>query len=202
MNKFFVCGVILAMTMNNNASQIPKGSIEDKFHSVTLVYQDNDRATLVYQDLVNNKHYTIVAERAHHTEGLARLVVCQELVGNRVQQTVTLLADEVNAKVLVDGVDADPCPRFKNIGIQAPPFMPAYTGKAVVPGARYEHYSGKRYTVLDVAYDAATNEHCVVYRAEYTDSTFGAQAIWVRPLAMFIENTTINGNVVPRFKRV
>ncbi len=58
----------------------------------------------------------------------------------------------------------------------------------------YEHYKGKRYSVLFVARDSETLEEMVVYKACYGID------IWVRPLKMFIENVELNGEKVPRFK--
>ncbi len=61
----------------------------------------------------------------------------------------------------------------------------------------YEHYSGKRYEVIAVARHSETLEEYVVYRALY-----GSQDVWVRPLEMFMEMVTVNGNTVLRFTPV
>lgn len=63
----------------------------------------------------------------------------------------------------------------------------------------YEHYKGKRYEVVDVAIHTETREPMVVYKALYKGD-FPEGTLWVRPLAMFKENVTVNGKIVPRFK--
>ncbi|MGN2252738.1 DUF1653 domain-containing protein [Frateuria sp. GZRe12] len=62
-----------------------------------------------------------------------------------------------------------------------------------VPGV-YRHYKGQRYEVLGVARHSETLEELVVYRALY-----GEYGLWVRPMAMFSETVTIDGEPVPRF---
>jgi hypothetical protein len=64
------------------------------------------------------------------------------------------------------------------------------------PG-RYRHYKGNEYEVIGVARHSETDERVVVYRPLYNDS-----GLWVRPLAMFVEEVTVNGERVPRFARV
>lgn len=59
---------------------------------------------------------------------------------------------------------------------------------------RYRHYKGNLYEVLGVARHSETDEHVVVYTALY-----GERGLWVRPLDMFLESVTINGEDVPRF---
>jgi hypothetical protein len=61
------------------------------------------------------------------------------------------------------------------------------------PG-RYRHYKGNDYTVLGVARHSETQEELVVYRQEY-----GERGLWVRPLAMFVEEVEVAGRRVPRF---
>lgn len=64
----------------------------------------------------------------------------------------------------------------------------------IQPGL-YEHYSGKRYQVLGVCRHSETLDILVVYQALYTD-----YALWVRPLEMFKQFITKDGQTVPRFK--
>lgn len=59
---------------------------------------------------------------------------------------------------------------------------------------RYRHYKGNDYTVLGVARHSETQEELVVYRQEY-----GERGLWVRPLAMFVEEVEVGGRRVPRF---
>lgn len=56
----------------------------------------------------------------------------------------------------------------------------------IQPG-RYRHYKGKEYEVLGVARHSETHEELVVYRARYDSKEFGDHALWVRPLASFME---------------
>ncbi|MDA9848690.1 DUF1653 domain-containing protein [Luminiphilus sp.] len=61
------------------------------------------------------------------------------------------------------------------------------------PG-RYRHYKGGAYEVLGVATHSETEERFVVYRPLY-----GEGALWVRPLAMFVEWVEVDGERKPRF---
>lgn len=61
------------------------------------------------------------------------------------------------------------------------------------PG-RYRHFKGKEYLVLGVARHSETMEPLVIYRQDYGDGGW-----WVRPLAMFQETVTIDGQQIPRF---
>lgn len=62
------------------------------------------------------------------------------------------------------------------------------------PG-RYRHYKGKDYQVLGLATHSETHETLVVYRCLYGDHD-----LWVRPLAMFSEKVTVEGQELPRFR--
>jgi hypothetical protein len=62
------------------------------------------------------------------------------------------------------------------------------------PG-RYRHYKGNEYEVIDVARHSESEEEMVVYRKLYGD-----HSLWVRPLAMFMENVQVDGRSVPRFE--
>ena len=61
------------------------------------------------------------------------------------------------------------------------------------PG-RYRHYKGQEYIVIGVARHSETEEELVVYRPDY-----GERGLWVRPLSMFMESVTVDGQTVPRF---
>jgi hypothetical protein len=64
----------------------------------------------------------------------------------------------------------------------------------VRPG-RYRHFKGGEYEVLGVARHSETHEWYVVYRPLSGDG-----GLWVRPLAMFAEMVTHEGQLVPRFE--
>ena len=66
-----------------------------------------------------------------------------------------------------------------------------------LPTGKYRHYKGNDYEVIDVATHSETREPMVVYRPLY-----GEGALWVRPLAMFIEEVTVDGKPMPRFTRL
>lgn len=64
-------------------------------------------------------------------------------------------------------------------------------------GGLYRHYKGKNYRVVAQATHSETLEQMVVYQALY-----GEGGLWVRPLAMFLEDVTICGVTQPRFALV
>lgn len=66
----------------------------------------------------------------------------------------------------------------------------------IEPGI-YQHYKGERYEVLGLARHSETEEELVVYRALY-----GEHGLWVRPYRMFVEEVSVNGASLPRFRRL
>lgn len=56
--------------------------------------------------------------------------------------------------------------------------------------------------MIGVARHSETLEELVVYRALYESKKFGKNALWVRPLKMFLEEVEVDGKKVPRFKYV
>jgi len=76
-----------------------------------------------------------------------------------------------------------------------PPFSSA--AQSIVRGGVYEHFKKKRYRILAIARHSETLEELVVYQALY-----GESGVWVRPVAMFLENVSLDGKVLPRFKLV
>ena len=71
----------------------------------------------------------------------------------------------------------------------------------IKPG-KYRHYKGKFYKVIGVACHSETKEKLVVYQALYDDPEHGNNALWVRPLKMFLSEVTISGKKVARFKLI
>ena len=59
---------------------------------------------------------------------------------------------------------------------------------------RYRHYKGNEYDVYGVARHSETEQRLVVYRPRY-----GKRQLWVRPLDMFMETVSLDGEDVPRF---
>ncbi len=56
----------------------------------------------------------------------------------------------------------------------------------------YRHYKGHLCEVVGVALHSETLEEMAAYRHD--------NALWVRPLAMFLENIKIEGKEMPRFE--
>ena len=65
------------------------------------------------------------------------------------------------------------------------------------PPGRYRHYKGGLYDVVGTVRHSESLEPMTLYRALY-----GAQGLWVRPAAMFLEDVLIEGIRQPRFTRV
>jgi len=70
-------------------------------------------------------------------------------------------------------------------------------GNEIIKLGKYRHYKGKEYEVIGVAKHSETLEEIVVYRALY-----GNNDLWVRPLAMFVEEVEVNGKKIPRFEYI
>ena len=67
---------------------------------------------------------------------------------------------------------------------------------------KYQHYKGKFYKVIGVARHSEILEELVVYRALYDSKEFGKNALWARPLKIFIDEVIVDGAKIPRFKFV
>ena len=77
--------------------------------------------------------------------------------------------------------------------------MPPWSSlaKTILINGMYEHYKGFHYKVLAIARHSETLEELVVYQALY-----GEEGIWVRPLAMFLENVITDEKTQPRFRLI
>jgi hypothetical protein len=69
-------------------------------------------------------------------------------------------------------------------------------------GAKYRHYKGHEYEVVGVAHHSETLEELVVYKALYNSPQYGENAIWVRPMEMFLGNVIVEGVELERFKKI
>ncbi len=67
----------------------------------------------------------------------------------------------------------------------------------IVKTGLYQHYKGNEYFVFQIATHSETGEHLVFYRCLYGDYSW-----WVRPLTMFLEKVTVEGELTPRFEFV
>jgi hypothetical protein len=63
----------------------------------------------------------------------------------------------------------------------------------------YKHYKGELYEVIGVAHHSETLEELVVYKATYQEE---GENLWVRPLNMFTEAITVNGEKIKRFTKI
>ncbi len=61
----------------------------------------------------------------------------------------------------------------------------------------YQHYKGPQYRVMLVAKHTETEEQMVVYQALY-----GERGYWIRPLEMFCETVSVDGQERPRFEQI
>ncbi|XOV81110.1 MAG: DUF1653 domain-containing protein [Aestuariibacter sp.] len=59
----------------------------------------------------------------------------------------------------------------------------------------YKHYKGNEYQVIDTARHSEDESYYVVYRPLY-----GERKLWIRPLDMFMETVSVNGETKPRFE--
>ncbi|MDE3272558.1 DUF1653 domain-containing protein [Pseudoalteromonas sp. G4] len=66
----------------------------------------------------------------------------------------------------------------------------------IQPG-KYQHFKGNFYQVIDIVTHSETQETLVLYKPLY-----GEQALWVRPIDMFLEEIERDGEVFKRFTLV
>ncbi len=75
--------------------------------------------------------------------------------------------------------------------------MDAMTLPPALPLGRYRHFKGRDYELLHLARHSESGEWMAVYRCLYGDFS-----LWVRPLALFCETVTHQGQSQPRFAYV
>ncbi|MFK7829731.1 MAG: DUF1653 domain-containing protein [Congregibacter sp.] len=66
----------------------------------------------------------------------------------------------------------------------------------------YRHYKGGEYEVLGAARHSETEEWMVLYRPLYLKPGNTERSLWVRPLTMFVEIVTVDGQQLRRFEFV
>lgn len=69
----------------------------------------------------------------------------------------------------------------------------------LVQNGIYQHYKGNTYEVIGMAKHSETHEDMVVYRALHKSDL---SELWVRPLQIFLEEVEVNGQKIPRFKKI
>jgi hypothetical protein len=69
----------------------------------------------------------------------------------------------------------------------------------IEPGL-YRHYKGGIYNVLGVGCNTEAHEYYVVYSPQAPKEN--RPRIWVRPYGMFVETVEIDGEEIPRFKKL
>jgi hypothetical protein len=69
----------------------------------------------------------------------------------------------------------------------------------VTVGADYWHYKSrdKVYKIIDLGFIEATDEICVIYKAQY-----GKRLTFIRPLSIWLKEVEWNGETVPRFTKL
>lgn len=69
-------------------------------------------------------------------------------------------------------------------------------------GSIYEHYKGKKYKVLDVVWNAESDElePLVIYQGLYDDPKLGPSPKFARSVSRFLEKIIINNECVDRFR--
>lgn len=70
-------------------------------------------------------------------------------------------------------------------------------------GEMYRHYRNEQlYKIIGVGRDVETLEELVVYEAQYDDANYGHNAIWIRPLDMFMSFVDDSDVKVKRFNKL
>ena len=67
---------------------------------------------------------------------------------------------------------------------------------------KYQHYKGKYYEVIHTGWHSDTMENYVVYRALYDSDKLGKKPIFVKHSDEFCKNVIVDGEEVPRFRRI
>lgn len=71
----------------------------------------------------------------------------------------------------------------------------------IKPG-KYHHFKGKDYEIIGVGHHSETLEELVIYRALYDSPEFGKNALWARPIDLFLGEAEVDGKKIPRFKYI
>ncbi|MEO5949938.1 MAG: DUF1653 domain-containing protein [Candidatus Saccharimonadales bacterium] len=74
------------------------------------------------------------------------------------------------------------------------------TDNPLLPIGVYRHYKGMTYEIIGVGRHTESLEDYAVYTPLYEHD--GLPDIWLRPLQMFMENVSFEGQSIPRFSKV
>jgi hypothetical protein len=66
-----------------------------------------------------------------------------------------------------------------------------------LPNGIYKHYKGGEYDVIGIASHSESLEKMVIYKHLGDDGE-----LWVRPLKMFTEIVIVEGEKIPRFRKI
>lgn len=74
--------------------------------------------------------------------------------------------------------------------------------KTIKVGSIYNHYKKHLVKVVGIAPHTETLEDLVIYEAQDDFQGYKKGQLWARPKKMFLEEVTIDGKKVPRFRLV
>ncbi len=74
--------------------------------------------------------------------------------------------------------------------------------KSEIKIGKYRHFKGKEYRVIGVAHHSEDLSELVIYQALYNSKEFGENAIWARPVDMFLGSKDIDGKKIKRFEYI
>ena len=77
--------------------------------------------------------------------------------------------------------------------------MSEFTIPTLEPGI-YQHYKGNMYIVSGVGCHTETLEYFVIYAP--VDQKDSVPSLWLRPYDMFVGTIEVNGEVIPRFRKI
>ncbi len=67
---------------------------------------------------------------------------------------------------------------------------------------KYKHFKGKEYQVIGVARHSEDLSELVIYQALYESEDFGKEALWARPIEMFLGTKNIDEKEIKRFEYI
>jgi len=74
------------------------------------------------------------------------------------------------------------------------------TPKPSLASGKYLHYKGNFYEILELACHTETGVWYVIYKS--LTPRENRPDVWVRPYEMFVEDVEVNGETIPRFKKI